>query len=208
MDEKDGKVFFPNCPFGSWAVAKDCVLLKKAPLPLSPLQKEEREWIRNATVAQWEDKYGPLRPKTTNVMKQNIHAELILEYAKDWAETNTPWVRWEYSRFPTSQRTSFHDHPIWKDSLCYFRKPEPPKFININGYEVPEPCRTPLSKRESYYLVNISNAEIIKFDWSGDDIDKKWLKKGIIHTTREAAEIHVKALLSFTAVDDQSPQLP
>ena len=73
------------------------------------------------------------------------------------------------------------------------------KTININGYEVPEPCREHLKYGTGYYIPNISCD--IRFEnttWLDDRLDDKYLKLGLIHLTEEAAISHSEALLSFT----------
>ena len=132
-------------------------------------------------------------------MAPNIHAALILEYAKDWAETDEPWTRWEFSSNPTSQRAGFCNHPTWKDNLYYFRKPEPPKFILINGFEVPEPEREPLKKDEEYYTPNLLSINNYSYqNWDNANSNMRYLESGLVHKTEEAAILHSKALLSIT----------
>ncbi|EMT5674531.1 hypothetical protein WMR35_003943 [Morganella morganii] len=36
------------------------------------------------------------------------------------------------------------------------------------------------------------------FEWEGDHACNAWLDRGLIHLTKEAAEAHIAALLSFT----------
>lgn len=76
-----------------------------------------------------------------------------------------------------------------------------PKTININGHEVPEPVREPLAARQYYYLADL-RCDSLRGTWSGDADDLLWLSRGLIHLTREAAEAHAKALLSFTEVKE------
>jgi hypothetical protein len=78
-----------------------------------------------------------------------------------------------------------------------------PRTININGFEVPEPCRKPLEVRTTYYYFDVfisARCCVNDCQWEGDEIDNKLLDMGIIHLTEEAAIQHAKALLSFTEV--------
>jgi hypothetical protein len=75
------------------------------------------------------------------------------------------------------------------------------KTININGFCVPEPLRGALNKGDFYYLVEFSVEIIKKIQWENDERDIKWITLGICHRTKEAAELHRKALLSFTEVE-------
>lgn len=71
------------------------------------------------------------------------HAALMLEYAKDAAESKTPWVKWEHR--PVGYNAYFgrrveydwkpiSDHPEWNTELEYRRKPtEEPKMYPPEG---------------------------------------------------------------------------
>ena len=74
-----------------------------------------------------------------------------------------------------------------------------PGFININGHMVPEPEREELLNGEPYYVADMSKpSSPWDMIWYGNDRDYDRLDAGAIHTTKEAAELHAKALLSFT----------
>ena len=64
----------------------------------------------------------------------HIHAAAMAEYAKDAAETDKPWERWEFS-YKNQEYSSLQSQPLWYAGNKYRRKP---KSILINGYEVPE----------------------------------------------------------------------
>ena len=70
----------------------------------------------------------------------HIHAAAMAEYAKDAAETDKPWERWEFCH-TRGEYQPLHGHPEWVKDNKYRRKP---KVIIINGHEVPEPHRKPL----------------------------------------------------------------
>lgn len=79
-------------------------------------------------------------------------------------------------------------------------------FININGFKVPEPCRKTLKVGTVYYyfepFIADNTNNVNSCIWTNEEIDLKMLDKGLLHLTREAAEIHAKALLSFTRSED------
>ncbi len=86
--------------------------------------------------------------------------------------------------------------PAWNADRQYRRKP---RTININGFEVPSPLRDLPNDGETCYIVNLAEDKVYATVWySAQSFFKQWLKSGIIHRTKEAAEIHLKALLSFT----------
>jgi hypothetical protein len=122
------------------------------------------------------------------------HAELIALYAQDAMETDKPWERWEYSSHGI-EWFGCSCNPSWGTELEYRRKP---KTIRIGDYDVPEPVREPLNDWDWYWVACLTNGATY-LPWRGDVIEIQWLSQGLIHRTKEAAELHVKALLSFTA---------
>lgn len=70
----------------------------------------------------------------------------------------------------------------------------------INGFKVPEPLRVAPEVGVRVYKVLTPYIEYESY--IGGDDDCKMLKAGLIHLTREAAEKHLEALLSFTRSDD------
>ena len=79
-----------------------------------------------------------------------------------------------------------------------------PKTININGFEVPEPERKPLKKGMHYWVPNIYRKEdqADRNTWTSPESDGRILDLNLIHLTKEAAELHAKALLSFTQLKE------
>ena len=132
-------------------------------------------------------------------MKPHPHAELMAEYAKDAAETDTPWERWERMFLPLPERgwEPMNSRTSIANLDYAFRRK--PKTININGFEVPEPMRVKPEKGSKYYLTEVDMGAR-DIEWDDDETDNRWLKSGICHATAEAAELHRKALLSFTAL--------
>ena len=126
----------------------------------------------------------------------HIHAAAMAEYAKDAAETDMPWERWEISITESGDEyRKLLGHPEWAVTRKYRRKP---KTILINGHEVPEPCRTPLQV-DTYYWVPDLFCGTSGYHWQDDVEDNRYLRNGFIHLTREAAEKHYEAIKSFTA---------
>lgn len=81
-------------------------------------------------------------------------------------------------------------------------KPEPPKTIRIGEFDVPEPLRSipPGSLSMSFYSFQLCNEMHQVFSFRGLNHPRytHMLHAGIVHMTREAADLHAKALLSFT----------
>lgn len=139
-------------------------------------------------------------------MTAHVHAENMALYAQDAQETDTPWKRWEI-KYPYENDSAWvllPGNPIWDERLQYRRKP---KTIKINGFDVPEPCRHPLKDGELFYLPPIFSfsGELVAFEWRNSWPDRmRHLNSGLVHLTKEAAEIHAKALMSFTAKGSKS----
>ena len=151
----------------------------------------------------------PLEKEEINNIK-HPQAELMMQYAQDAMETDKPWERWEQGYYKEGKEHDYQpctSNPTWKVEWCYRRKP---KTININGFEVPEPlkhldftkdfpvglaCVNLLSQNNFYSLI---------YEGHGINEVKDKLEKGLLHLTKEAAELHAKALLSFTKKEECS----
>lgn len=128
--------------------------------------------------------------------KGHPHAELMAHYAEDAKVHPRPWELWQRRVKPNGRWTDHKSSPAWWLDREYRRKP---RTININGYEVPEPERVAPSKNTRYYFPSFINKfGVFDCSWKGDGTDIKVLQKGLLHLTSEAAELHAKALLSFT----------
>lgn len=124
------------------------------------------------------------------VVNGHPHAELIMKYA-EIAQYDAEL--WKY--FEADFGCGWVDVAVltFHEAAKYRLKP---RTININGFEVPEPLRHEPSDGTDYYVLDMS--EVSEMKWTSDVSEYQWLKAGIIHLTREAAEKHLEALLSFT----------
>ena len=84
------------------------------------------------------------------------------------------------------------------EDICLLDWEVKPKTININGYEVPEPIRVRPRKGELYYIPYLTDSKVQAFKFAESITTSRWLKEGLLHKTKEAAELHLEALLSFT----------
>lgn len=127
-------------------------------------------------------------------MSGHPHADLMAK-AAEIAKTDKEWHL--HFQFKTDKCAD------WSDVSCGFLFYEnveyrlKPRYININGHQVPEPVREPLEDDQEYWIADIRYAPSV-FNWENNDADNRWLERGIIHLTKEAAEAHSAALLSFT----------
>lgn len=116
-------------------------------------------------------------------------------YAKDAAETEDAYKRWEFNK--GKRWVQCITIPRWDPNTQYRRKP---RTININDFEVPEPVREPLKVGDVYYLPapTWKQYHLSQAMWTGGGNDYFYLERGLVHRTPEAAAIHGKALASFT----------
>jgi len=124
------------------------------------------------------------------------HYELMLEYIKDCAESQTPWLSWEHKGCYENTWGTLSQHPNWQKDVSYRRKV---KTILINGFEVPEPLRVAPEWGTIVYFVDILQDELFdSFTYGimkgGDDL----IKLGLSHLAKDAAIRHAQALLSLT----------
>ena len=131
-------------------------------------------------------------------MSGHVHAKLMALYAQDAMETERPWERWELLA-PGRDWKPCEGLLSWNTAIKYRRKTI---TIHINGFEVPEPCREPLEAGTHYYMPDLvgsvddlNGGGWFGSEWGDDDIDHTRLKAGIVHLTKEAADMHAKALL-------------
>jgi len=73
-----------------------------------------------------------------------------------------------------------------------------PKIMLVNGFEVPEPMRVKLDAGKLYFVPDITEeSHSSEIEWEGDNIDLRWLSRGLCHSTKEAAIAHAKAMLGI-----------
>lgn len=125
------------------------------------------------------------------VINGHPHAELIMKYAEIAQHDAEPWKYFEY--YAAVGWVECSPLLAFNETVEYRLKPQ---TININGFEVPEPLRTAPAYDTPYFVIDIPDA--LNMVWMNSNDEKIWLKMGIIHLTRDAAEKHVEALLSFT----------
>lgn len=80
---------------------------------------------------------------------------------------------------------------------------KPVTTIKINGHDVRAPERTAPPDGTRYWVPQITAADLpTSYSWDSDHLDARYLSRGLVHLTEEAATAHAKALLSFTEVRD------
>ena len=69
-----------------------------------------------------------------------------------------------------------------------------PSTIRIGDIDVPEPMREAPPIGTEYWVTSTDDG-VFETTWEGGSIDGRWLAAGLCHTTKEAAELHRKALI-------------
>ncbi len=118
------------------------------------------------------------------------HADLMMQYAEDAKTDKEPWNNWEYSSDDIHWNTIQHS-PAWIECIKYRRKL---KFIIVNGVKVPAPLRVAPRDGTEYWIPCLDHHPE-PFLWADDLSDQKYLRLGLIHLTKEAAQEHTDALL-------------
>ncbi|RAX25363.1 hypothetical protein DQ401_16905 [Morganella morganii] len=126
-------------------------------------------------------------------MSGHPHADLMAK-AAEIAKTDQYWQRHFEEKFHSTDKWNPMSDVFFQTHREYRLKPS---FIDINGHQVPEPVREPLEDDQEYWIADIRYAVSV-FNWENNDADNRWLERGIIHLTKEAAEAHSVAMLSFT----------
>ena len=126
-------------------------------------------------------------------MTAHKHADLMLQYAQDAAETEKPWERWEMGDdnivwLPCS------NNPLWDTSVMYRHKPQ---VIKVGRHEFPKPI-TERPKEGTMYWTIESGGEngfyAERYRWRQNGEDESVIQQGLVHLTEEAAQAHADVL--------------
>ena len=72
----------------------------------------------------------------------------------------------------------------------------PPPMRSINGHKYPEPERVVPKPGTQYHIACATSINLgVDGTWQGTNIEYQWLKRGLIHLTREASEAHARAII-------------
>ena len=121
------------------------------------------------------------------------HADLMMQYAQDAAETDTPWERWEWRDKSDAEFLTCCQHPSWILNYEYRRKPQ---VIKVGRHEFLKPIAFTPPKDTIYWIINLSAEGYAPSDmiWTGDKTDFDLLKSCVVHLSREAAQAHADVL--------------
>ena len=127
-------------------------------------------------------------------MTAHKHAALMLQYAQDAAETDSPWERWEF-KTDVDTWVELSKNPSWFEDRKYRRKPQ---VIRVGRHEFPKPIEQPLGYGDAYYYVTfyMKTAEFTPFSdtWTNDGVDNDRLAGNLCHLSKESAQAHADVL--------------
>lgn len=127
-------------------------------------------------------------------MSGHPHADLMAK-AAEIAKTDQYWQRHFEEKFHSTDKWNPMSDVFFQTHREYRLKP---RFIDINGHQVPEPVLEPLEVNNLLWIADITQPNAEQLMWTGHTSDILMLERGILHLTKEAAEAHIAALLSFT----------
>lgn len=169
----------------------DLDLIKQPVKKPKPVVKEvQKEVMKNASTSEV--------VKQDVLATQHIHHDMIVAWAKN-PKLEFQWKDKRNGQWHTERYPNFIEEYEWRF------KPEEPKFLTITGADgksrsYPEPCKVKLDRHQGYFLSSVSRSSTEYFDeasWFNDVCDNAWLEKGLVHLTKEAAELHAKAMLGI-----------
>ena len=137
----------------------------------------------------------------SNTKKAHPHAEFLRAIAD--GDSVDDWVATINHNGAIYTPTYFSDDILHGD--LGFTMSRKPRTININGIEVHEPLReAPEIGAKICRAAPEIRSGVQKMTWQGVDYQWQWLRSNLLHLDDErcAAELHARALLSFTEVSD------
>ncbi len=129
-------------------------------------------------------------------MAGHPHADLMAK-AAEIAKTDKEWWKHFEIRITENGETSWKGFVTSFTFDIYSEYRLKPRYIDINGHQVPEPVREQLEIGQKYWVADIADT-IDEWLWDDDERDDFLLERGLVHLTEAAAEAHIAALLSFT----------
>ena len=126
-------------------------------------------------------------------MTAHKHAALMLQYAQDAAETDTPWERWEY-RTPDGGWWDMDSSPCWDEEAEYRRKLS---VIKVGQHEFPKPITEAPEEGTVYWTIEVDGWNgfyVEHYKWLQNGEDESCIRQGLIHLTEAAAQAHADVL--------------
>ena len=127
-------------------------------------------------------------------MTAHKHAAIMLQYAQDALETETPWERWQFRVLDTEGWLDCAGGTGFSDLCEYRRKPKTLTYT----VTIPEPLREAPERQQRYFMASPASWPYCnEFRWCGEAREHAWLKRGLCFATKEDAIAAAKAILPF-----------
>lgn len=134
-------------------------------------------------------------------MAKHKHAELMMEYAKDAMESETPWEGWQRFHLGHKHWTDMSRAPTWNPEMEYRRRPKKP---TVAGVIFPDMIVTykDAANLEKVYVLEVTrsiNSIYIIMETKPQNVDQVEYALGRVHRTHDSAMKFARLTL---------PQLP
>lgn len=125
-------------------------------------------------------------------MTAHKHAALMLQYAQDAAETNTPWRRWQFRVLDTERWMECVSGTGFSDLCEYRRKPSTMTYT----VTIPEPLQEAPEVGTAYFVAQASDWGLyIGTTWTNNTQDNWRLVRGLCFATQEDAVAAAEAMM-------------
>lgn len=135
-------------------------------------------------------------------MTAHPKAALLRELYEVAATNDKPWKEFEYQHPRSGWHACAWLTEVLREDYPVRRKP---RTIRIGNYDVPEPLRVAPPNNTAVYVADSTLERPICGSYTNDPCYKyaQWLDAGLLYLTKEAAQLHIDALLSFTRRDGE-----
>lgn len=130
-------------------------------------------------------------------MAKHIYADLMMQFAQDALETDSPWERWEFMNRWAGEWWSCESIPVWDSGVLYRRKPKT-RTVNEFTFEWEE------GDDNGYIADPLGDDFLLLADHYTDYAVMRAKERNLLAKTREMAIAHAKAMLGIDPNEEQT----
>lgn len=95
-------------------------------------------------------------------------------------------------------------HSMGEHGKVYARIKPAATHIQVNGIKVPAPLREAPEEGADIFVASpaVVNPDQHNALWRGTPQHLEWLKRGLVHTTSDAAQAHSRAMVAYRECDE------
>ena len=123
-------------------------------------------------------------------MAKHIHADLMMEYAQDALETDTPWEYWEFMVTEEGEWWGCGMNPDWHPEVLFRRKP---KTRTVNGFTF----EWEKGDDNGYIADPLEDGFLLLADHYTETAVMRAKERNLLAKTKEMAIAHAKAMLGI-----------